>query len=84
VLRELVHQTITKRPLLVKHALPYFETPERTEQTLSSLKALWLISSTLATDVELGTMFCVLDGLDECHEDTLGALVPRIVNLLSC
>jgi hypothetical protein len=84
VLRGLVHQIIAKRPQLVKHALPYFETPEKTQQTLLSLETLWIIFSKLIIDAELGTMFCVLDGLDECHEDTLRSLVPRIIDLLSC
>jgi ankyrin repeat protein/nucleoside phosphorylase len=83
VLRGLVHQIIAKRPQLVKHVLPHFETPERTQQTLSSLEALWLIFSKLVADAEFGTMFCVLDGLDECHEDSLRAIVPRIVRLLT-
>ena len=40
VLRGLVYQLITKRPQLIKHVLPYFETPERIQQTLSSLETL--------------------------------------------
>jgi hypothetical protein len=83
VLRGLVHQIIAKRPQLVKHALPYFETPERTQQTVSSLETLWIIFSKLIADAELGTMFCVLDGLDECDESTLGGLLPRIVSMLT-
>jgi serine/threonine protein kinase len=83
VLRGLVHQIITKRPRLVKHALPYFDTPERTHQTLSSLEALWLILRKLVADAELGTMFCVLDGPDECEESTLRVLLLRIVSLLT-
>jgi len=31
VIRGLVHQVITKRPQLVKHALPYVETQERAQ-----------------------------------------------------
>jgi hypothetical protein len=83
VLRGLVHQIIAKRPQLVKHALPYFETPERTQQTLSSLETLWLIFSKLIANAELGTIFCVLDGLDECGESTLKVLLPRIISLLT-
>ncbi|KAL5372955.1 hypothetical protein PMIN02_012518 [Paraphaeosphaeria minitans] len=40
VLRRLVHHIMAKCPELVKHALPYFETPERTQQTLSSLETM--------------------------------------------
>ena len=83
VLRGLVHQIIAKRPQLVKHALLYFETPERTQQTLSSLETLWLIFSKLIANAELGTMFCVLDGLDECDESTLRVLLPRVVSLIT-
>ena len=52
-LRGFVHQIIAKCPQLVKHALPYFETPERTQQTLSPLEVLWLIFSKLVTYAEL-------------------------------
>ncbi|PSN58536.1 hypothetical protein BS50DRAFT_476158, partial [Corynespora cassiicola Philippines] len=83
VLRALVHQIITKRPQLVKHALPFFETPEKTQQTLSSLEALWIIFSKLVQDAELGTMFCVLDGLDECEESGRATLVSKITTLLA-
>ncbi|KAF1828071.1 hypothetical protein BDW02DRAFT_603802, partial [Decorospora gaudefroyi] len=61
----------------------YFETPERTQQTPSSLETLWIIFRKLITDAELGTMFCVLDGLDECDESTLRVLLPRVVSLLT-
>jgi hypothetical protein len=50
---------------------------------LSSLETLWLIFSKLITDGELGTMFCVLDGLDECDESTLRVLLPRTVSFLT-
>jgi ankyrin repeat protein len=83
ILRGLVHQIITKRPALVKHALPYFETHERTVQTLTSLETLWIIFTRLIGDLDLGIMFCVLDGLDECEEDGLRVLIPRLVSLLT-
>jgi ankyrin repeat protein len=83
VLRGLVHQIIAKRPQLVKHALPYFETSERTQQTVSSLETLWIIFSKLVADAKLGAMFCVLDGLDECEESMLRVLLPRFVGLLT-
>lgn len=83
VLRGLVHQIVVKRPHLIKHALPYFETPERSQQTLSSLETLWIIFNKLVNDNELGTMFCVLDGLDECEETSVRILLPRVISLLA-
>ena len=83
VLRGLLHQIIAKCPKLVKHALPYFETPEKARLTLSSLEALYIIFRRLVQDVNLGTIFCVLDGLDECNEDTSRVLVPKIADMFS-
>lgn len=83
VLRGLVHQILEKRPQLIGHVLPYFEPPERARQTLSSLEALWLIFSKLVADHRLGTIFCVLDGLDECEEESMQSLLQRILGLLN-
>jgi ankyrin repeat protein len=83
VLRGILYQIIAKRPQLIKHALPYFETPERAQQTLLSLETLWIIFTKLVTDTALGIMFCVLDGLDECDVSTTRVLLPRIVGLLA-
>ncbi|XP_014555773.1 hypothetical protein COCVIDRAFT_27349 [Bipolaris victoriae FI3] len=57
--------------------------PERIQQTLSSLETLWIIFSNTITDIELGTVFCVLDGLDECEDSTLRAFLPKLVGLLA-
>ncbi|EMD88580.1 hypothetical protein COCHEDRAFT_1181709 [Bipolaris maydis C5] len=83
VLRGLVHQIIVKRPLLVKYALPYFEPPERIQETLLSFETLWIIFSNIITNIEIGTIFCVLDGLDECENSTLRLLLPGLVGLLA-
>jgi ankyrin repeat protein len=83
VLRGLLYQIVGKRRNLVKHVLLYFETPEKAQQTLSSLETLWIIFRRLVQDVDLGTMFCVLDGLDECDQDTLRLLVPKIIDIFS-
>jgi ankyrin repeat protein len=83
VLRGLLYQIIDKRPQLAKHALPYFESAERKQHTISSLEALWIIFSKLVADTGLGRMFCVLDGLDECEESTRRPLLSRLVSLLN-
>jgi ankyrin repeat protein len=83
LLRGLVHQILEKRPRLTGHALAYFTPPERAKQTLSSVEALWLIFSKLVVDDRLGTIFCVLDGLDECEDETTRSLLRRIMDLLT-
>ena len=83
VLRGLVYQIIAKRPNLTKHVLSYFETPEVVQLTLHSLGALWSIFRKLLQDPDLGATFCVLDGLDECDEDSLRLLVAQLVDFFS-
>ncbi|RFU32974.1 hypothetical protein B7463_g3376, partial [Scytalidium lignicola] len=83
VLRGLLYQIIAKRPNLLKHVLPHLETPAKAQQTLSSLETLWIIFRRVIQNVDLGPIFCVLDGLDECDEESLRVLVPKIVELLS-
>ncbi|OAL56010.1 hypothetical protein IQ07DRAFT_530043, partial [Pyrenochaeta sp. DS3sAY3a] len=83
VLRGLIHQIITKRSGLLKHALPYFDTLEKSQQSLTSLETLWIVFRNIVGDADLGNMFCVLDGLDECDEGSLTLLVPKLVDLLS-
>ncbi|KFY71852.1 hypothetical protein V498_10123, partial [Pseudogymnoascus sp. VKM F-4517 (FW-2822)] len=82
ILRGLLQQIITKLPKFAKHALPYFATTEKTEVTLSSLETLWIIFERIVRDVELVcTIYCVLDGLDECDEPTTRVLIPKLVYL---
>jgi len=83
VLRSLVYQLITARPRLIAHALPYFDIASRAEQAISSLEILWTILRKMLNEPELGTVFCVLDGLDECAEPGLRTLVMRFVELFT-
>jgi ankyrin repeat protein len=50
---------------------------------MSSVEALWIIFRKLIQDADLDTVFCVLDGLDECDEDMSTVLIPKIVDLFS-
>ena len=80
ILRGLLYQIITERPQLIKHVLPYFDSTERAKLSQSSLEALWIIFEKILRDSALGTIFCVLDGLDECDEVSLRPLITRLVN----
>lgn len=66
ILRSLVYQLLTKDRCLYPHVSSYFEDEKRTNATLSSAEALWLVLTTLLQAPEAGQVFCVLDGLDEC------------------
>jgi Cdc6-like AAA superfamily ATPase len=79
VLRSLTYQLLTQVPWLIRHTQPYFESSERQRQTLLSMETLWAIFWRIKPDADLPPMYCVLDGLDECNEDGLRFLIPRLV-----
>lgn len=82
LLRSLIYQIINKRPELAKNAFPYLEMPERRAHTLSFWASLWIIFQKIIADATLGHIFCIVDGFDECDEDTQRFLVPRFVDQL--
>jgi ankyrin repeat protein len=78
LLQSLIYQIVIKRPQLKTHMLPYINF-----QSEPSLESLWAIFKKLIQDPELGTMLCVLDGLDESDRDATHILLPRLIELLS-
>ncbi|KAF5853238.1 hypothetical protein GGP41_001822 [Bipolaris sorokiniana] len=97
VLYGLITQIITKRPGLEEYVYSYIttlediqkileetdETLERQEETLEILDVLWQIFAGLVNSVELGTIFCVIDGLDECEQSMLGVVRSRLKHLFA-
>jgi ankyrin repeat protein len=83
ILRSLAYQVVSQTPSLIKHTLPFFESPERTKQTLSSIETLWIIFQRMVADTDFPLTYCVLDGLDECEDAGLRVLVPKIIEHFS-
>jgi ankyrin repeat protein len=79
LLQSLVYQIVTKRPQLSTHLWPYINF----HRFKPSLEPLWAVFKKLIQDPELGTMLCVLDGLDESDKEATQTLLPRLVDLLS-
>ncbi|KAL6810994.1 hypothetical protein GGI42DRAFT_339807 [Trichoderma sp. SZMC 28013] len=77
ILRGLAYQLIRKRPNLVSHILSDFESTAKTQETLASPNALWMVLEKLLQGPDLGTVFCVLDGLDECDEESSSLLADK-------
>jgi len=50
---------------------------------LSSLEILWIIFRKLLQDPNLGKTFCVLNGLDECEEDSSKTLIAKFIDFFS-
>jgi ankyrin repeat protein len=82
LLQSLIHQIVTKRPHLKTHLLPYIK-PGNSQQPQLPLEPLWAIFKKLIQDPKLGTILCVLDGLDESDKDTTQILLPRLIDLVS-
>ncbi|KAF3069967.1 hypothetical protein CFAM422_006879 [Trichoderma lentiforme] len=83
VLRGLAYQLLNKHPDISTSVASYFETAKHTENTLSSPETLWMVFKTLLRAPKLGTVYCILDGLDECDEKSIGKLVKQFRDFYS-
>jgi hypothetical protein len=81
ILRTLIWQIMTKRPELGYLILPYFKTPERAEAVLSTPGTLLEIFAKLAQEATIAPMYCVIDGLDECEQDSIRWIASRLFEL---
>ncbi|CAF3543844.1 unnamed protein product [Fusarium graminearum] len=70
VLRSLIYQLLkfSQDEPQVDEILEYFETPEKRQRALGSLDCLWKILMILLSQPSLPTVFCIIDGIDECRE----------------
>ena len=79
----LLFQLLQLRPKLFNHILPSFKIQKQSLFAGSSFETLWRIFNTMICDPILGTIYCVLDGLDECDEISLEVLLGRSKTLFS-
>ncbi|KFY68330.1 hypothetical protein V498_10663 [Pseudogymnoascus sp. VKM F-4517 (FW-2822)] len=80
IIRGLLFQLLQLQPKLVEYILPRFEVEK---ESLFTLEALWRIFEAMICDTTLGTVYCVLDGLDECEESSLLVLLEKLEALFS-
>ncbi|OBT61413.1 hypothetical protein VE03_09507 [Pseudogymnoascus sp. 23342-1-I1] len=80
IIKGLLYQLLQLRPKLIEHILPRFEVEKA---SLFTLEALWGIFEAMIRDITLGTVYCVLDGLDECEESSLLVLLEKLEALFS-
>ncbi|GAB1725527.1 hypothetical protein NU195Hw_Modified_11t1 [Hortaea werneckii] len=83
VLRGLMWHVTEKRPQLADVLLEHLIDENRRHITLNSPETLWSIFVKMLRDPRVGTTYCVLDGLDECDEDSQRWLVAKLVELAS-
>ena len=82
ILRGLLYQLLKSRPNLSKHIIPDFQIQGEKlfaeSSSLSSLLSLWKIFCDILHDPDVKTVYCVLDGLDECERDSLKMLICKL------
>ncbi|KAL9106323.1 MAG: hypothetical protein Q9227_008659 [Pyrenula ochraceoflavens] len=82
ILRGLLWQ-ITRKPELRDCILDHFWSEEKGDDQalLSSHESLWRFFSAILQDQSLGLTFCVLDGLDECDDESVRWLIKKLIEL---
>lgn len=83
IIRGLMFQLLLLRPKFIDHILPSFQIQKQSLFASPSFETLWTIFETILRDPTLGTVYCVLDGLDECHEASLEVLLRKLKALFS-
>jgi ankyrin repeat protein len=83
ILRTLLWQMVAIRPGLTKLISSYFDPPERTQAVLSTPGSLWEIFTKVVQSSELGNMHCIIDGLDECDDESSRWLASQFTELSS-
>ncbi|PQE04769.1 hypothetical protein CJF30_00004577 [Rutstroemia sp. NJR-2017a BBW] len=81
VIRGLLYQLLQLRPKLFDHILPTFKTQSKSLFASSSLETLWRIFEAMLRDPITGTVYCILDGLDECDENSSEVLLGKFRSL---
>ncbi|KAF5580006.1 vegetatible incompatibility het-E-1 [Fusarium pseudocircinatum] len=85
VLRGLVWQLCRLRPELLHQGLKRTVSIDdgRIVLATNSVETLWQIFTAMVQDPNVGTVTCVVDGLDECDESSIETLAERFSELLS-
>ncbi|KAG5769174.1 hypothetical protein H9Q72_003517 [Fusarium xylarioides] len=51
----------------IQEVFTYLDTPEKAKNALCSLECLWKILKVLLSQSDLSTVYCIIDGIDECE-----------------
>ncbi|KAL2812481.1 hypothetical protein BJX63DRAFT_242411 [Aspergillus granulosus] len=77
LLRGLLHQLLEQHSGLMEHIQKYFDAKSRAEYTVMRLAALWDVFKTALHHSRLDEVWCVIDALDECDEESLKLLLEN-------
>jgi len=82
IIRVLIFQLVQRWPKLIDHILPSFEIQKGSLFDASSLEVLWRIFQNMIRDPIHGTIYCILDGLDECESASAKVLLIKFATLM--
>ena len=68
ILRGLLLQLLRQQPDLFQHIQPDFK--ESGDHLFSNFHALWRIFTSIVHDPRVGKVYCLIDALDECEEES--------------
>jgi hypothetical protein len=77
----LLHQILSQRKSLVRHAMLAFEANGKKLREM--FHTLWNILIAAAADSDCGNVVCIIDALDECEELSRSPLLESLVRLFS-
>ena len=78
ILRGVLYQWLSLQPNLADHIHHYFDGSEKTKYTVSSFESLWELFLIFLNHMGPCNIVCVLDGLDECEEESLKQLLDTL------
>ncbi|KAM0244425.1 hypothetical protein ACHAP5_006227 [Fusarium lateritium] len=81
VIRGLMTQLIQKYPRVVSCLLPTWKVQEDEMFQANSFETLWRLFLKVLTSLKDEKIYCVLDALDECDEESLSSLLFKIKTL---
>ncbi|KAI9933188.1 hypothetical protein AWENTII_002788 [Aspergillus wentii] len=76
----LLHQMLSHKPSLIKHALPGYK--ENGTKLINLLNELWNVFAKVATDPTMGPIIFVLDAIDECKPSERRGLISELKDRL--
>jgi hypothetical protein len=81
VLRGLLWQIIGNHPDLMRLIVQYFDPPERIKATVSSEETLWNLLNEICRQAETPRIYCLVDGVDECEEESMHWLIDKFMSV---
>jgi hypothetical protein len=81
VLRSLIWQLTIQHPATAQHLVHYLYPPDKNPSVLASKETLWSIFVRITDDLDFTGSFCLLDGFDECDDESQRWLAMKLTDL---